>query len=836
MLNYCRDAHCASKNERLVCSLAEKICAAAVDAATYAIDKLYSYRVPDELREQVQIGTRVLVPFGFGNKRAEAVVLAFREDAGEFKLKPIVEVLDETPILTAEQLRLAAWMRERLYCTYFDCVHAMLPAGLWFKRNETYTLAPDADLAALRERDGEAGQVLALFEQPGQTLSVSEIRERLGKGAGQTLDALAGEGILVYHSNTAQKTGDKTEKMLRLDMEASEAMSHISRRSPARMDVVSLLSDGGAMSQKEIVYMTGVSDAALRDMTKKGILRAEYEEVLRAPDFSEVPRAAAPVLSAAQQQAYDGMAALMDENAPRAALLFGVTGSGKTQVYLQLIAHALEQGKSAIVLVPEIGLTPQLLRQFAARFGEEVAVLHSALSAGERYDSFKKIKTGRARVVIGTRSAVFAPAKNLGVIIIDEEQDAAYRSEQSPRYHARDVAKYRAAQTDALLVLGSATPSVETYYGAKQGKYPVFALTERFLGAGLPEVIISDMRGLVREGRSGIIGPDLERELISTLEKGKQAILFLNRRGNSRVIGCGVCGWVPECPSCSTTMTYHSVSGRAMCHYCGASVKITGKCPQCGSTSLFTETPGTQKLEEELHERFPSARVLRMDADTMTAKGAHERLLNQFGKGEADILIGTQMVTKGLDFENVTLVGVLDADQSLYAQDYRAHERTFSLITQVVGRAGRRFDTGRAVIQTYSSLHPVILTAARQDYEAFYESEMQTREALRCPPVCDITMITAVGELEQQVLSSLLALKTRLQSLMEGQFADVKAPVLGPAAAQMVKVMGRYRYHLTIRAKDCARWRRLISGVLREFMQDGKNRGVTVFADSNNEM
>ena len=684
--------------------MAEKICAVAVDAATYAIDKLYSYRVPDELREQVQIGTRVLVPFGFGNKRAEAVVLAFREDAGEFKLKPIVEVLDETPILTAEQLRLAAWMRERLYCTYFDCVHAMLPAGLWFKRNETYTLAPDADLAALRERDGEAGQVLALFEQPGQTLSVSEIRERLGKGAGQTLDALAGEGILIYHSNTAQKTGDKTEKMLRLDMEASEAMSHISRRSPARMDVVSLLSDGGAMSQKEIVYMTGVSDAALRDMTKKGILRAEYEEVLRAPDFSEVPRTAAPVLSAAQQQAYDGMAALMDENAPRAALLFGVTGSGKTQVYLQLIAHALEQGKSAIVLVPEIGLTPQLLRQFAARFGEEVAVLHSALSAGERYDSFKKIKTGRARVVIGTRSAVFAPAKNLGVIIIDEEQDAAYRSEQSPRYHARDVAKYRAAQTDALLVLGSATPSVETYYGAKQGKYPVFALTERFLGAGLPEVIISDMRGLAREGRSGIIGPDLERELISTLEKGKQAILFLNRRGNSRVIGCGVCGWVPECPSCSTTMTYHSVSGRAMCHYCGASVKITGKCPACGSTSLFTETPGTQKLEEELHERFPSARVLRMDADTMNTKGAHERLLNQFGKGEADILIGTQMVTKGLDFENVTLVGVLDADQSLYAQDYRAHERVF--------RSSRRWSaapdgdlTPARRDRTYSPLH-----------------------------------------------------------------------------------------------------------------------------------
>ena len=677
--------------------MTEQICAVAVDAATYAIDKLYSYRVPDELREQVQIGTRVLVPFGFGNKRAEAVVLAFRQDAGEYKLKPIVEVLDDAPVLTAEQLKLAAWMRERLYCTYFDCVRVMLPAGLWFNRNETYALAPDADLAALQAREGEAGAVLALFDRPGQTIALSDIRQRLGgKSVTRVLDALAGEGVLTYHSNTSQKSNDKTEKMLSLDMEAGEAMARISRRSPARMDVVSVLADGGWMSQKELVYMTGVSDAALRDMVKKGILREHYEERLRTPDFSEVPKAAPPVLSAAQQQVYDGIAALMDEDAPRAALLFGVTGSGKTQVYLKLIEKALGQGKSAIVLVPEIGLTPQVLRQFAAQFGDEVAVMHSALSVGERYDSFKKVKSGRARVVIGTRSAVFAPVENLGVLIIDEEQDGAYRSEQSPRYHARDVAKYRVAQQNALLVLGSATPSVETYYGAKQGKYPVFRLSERFLGAGLPDVLISDMRGLVREGRTGVIGPQLESKLIDTLDKGRQAILFLNRRGNSRVIGCALCGWVPECPSCSTSMTYHSVSGRAMCHYCGASVKITGKCPVCGGESLFTETPGTQKVEQELHEKFPSARVLRMDADTMHTKGAHEKLLSQFARGEADILLGTQMVTKGLDFENVTLVGVLDADQSLYAQDYRARERTFSLITQVVGRAGRRFDSASA--------------------------------------------------------------------------------------------------------------------------------------------
>ena len=814
-----------------------QICAVAVDAATYAIDKLYSYRVPDELREQVQIGTRVLVPFGFGNKRAEAVVLGFRRDTGEYKLKPVVEVLDDAPVLTAEQLKLAAWMRERLYCTYFDCVRVMLPAGLWFRRNETYTLAPDADLAALRQREGEEGTVLALFDRPGQTIALSDIRQRLGgKSVTRVLDALAGEGVLVYHSNTTQKSNDKTEKMLSLDMEAGEAMARISRRSPARMDVVSVLADGGWMSQKELVYMTGVTDAALRDMVKKGMLREQYEERFRTPDFSEVPKAAPPVLSAAQQEVYDGIAALMDENAPRAALLFGVTGSGKTQLYLKLIEKALARGKSAIVLVPEIGLTPQVLRQFASQFGDEVAVMHSALSVGERYDSFKKIKSGRARVVIGTRSAVFAPVDNLGVLIIDEEQDGAYRSEQSPRYHARDVAKYRVAQQNALLVLGSATPSVETYYGAKQSKYPVFRLTERFLGTGLPDVLIADMRGLAREGREGVIGPQLESELIDTLKKGKQAILFLNRRGNSRVIGCALCGWVPECPSCSTSMTYHSVSGRAMCHYCGASVKITGKCPVCGGESLFTETPGTQKVELELHEKFPSARVLRMDADTMNTKGAHEKLLSQFAKGGADILLGTQMVTKGLDFENVTLAGVLDADQSLYAQDYRARERTFSLITQVVGRAGRRFDTGKAVIQTYSPAHAVILTAARQDYEAFFEREMETRQALRCPPVCGLTVLTAVGEVEQQVLKSLLALKTRLQSLMEGQYADVKAPVLGPAAAQVVKVMGRYRYHLTMRADSTARWRSLIAGVIREFMQDSKNRGVTVFADENPDL
>lgn len=819
-------------------NLQNKICAVAVDAATFAIDKLYSYRVPDELRGRVAIGSRVLVPFGFGNKRAEGVVLAFREGLPDRKLKPVIEVLDERPILTRGQLALAAWMRERLYCTFFDCVRLMLPAGLWFKRRETYTLSHTAELDALHQREGLEGEVLLLFSSPGQTLALEEIRDSLpGKPVQGVLDALMGEGLLLYRSNTTRRTGDKTEKLLYLAVEAEQARNRVAAgRSPVRQDVVSVLSDGLRMSQKELCYMTGASDATIRDMVKKGILAAEYAETLRTPDFSEIPPMPPPLLSGEQQRAYESLAALLQEGKARAALLFGVTGSGKTQVYLKLIEQTLKAGKSAIVLVPEIGLTPQVLRQFVGRFGETVAVQHSALSAGERYDSFKLIESGRARVVIGTRSAVFAPVRDLGVLIIDEEQDAAYRSEQTPRYHARDVAKYRAAKEKALLVLGSATPSVETYWGAMQGKYPVFRLTERFLGTALPEVVIADQRGALREGRTGVIGRELENELSETLAAHKQAILFLNRRGNSRVIGCALCGWVPECPSCSTTMTYHSVSGRAMCHYCGASVRITGSCPICGGSDLFTETPGTQRVEQELNEKFPTARVLRMDADTMHTKGAHGKLLSKFAAGGADILLGTQMVTKGLDFENVTLVGVLDADQSLYAQDYRARERTFSLITQVVGRAGRRFDKGRAIIQTYSPTHPVILAAARQDYEKFYESEMETRQALQCPPVAELTALTASGEVEQQVLSSLLRLKTRLLSLMEGQYADLKTPVLGPAAASVVRVMGRYRYHLTLRGTPNARWRALIAGVIREFMTDGKNRGVSLYADQNPDL
>lgn len=810
----------------------QAVCAVAVDAATYAIDKLYDYIIPDGLYGQAQVGCRVLVPFGRGNKKSEGVILLLRPPGyPRTRLKPLAEVLDETPVLEDAQIRLAIWLREHLYCTFFDCLRLMLPSGLWFRRRETYTLLRQPETVL----EKPLADVMRLFSETTPERTVEEIRTLTGgRCTNRMLDELEQAGYLEYHSHVQQKTLDKTEKMLSLAVEPSEAMQKAARaRTPVQMDVVSLLADGCSMSQKELSYMTGASDAVLRGMVKRGLLAAEQVERLRTPDYSEVEEVPAPVLNAQQQAAYEGIRARMQTGKPEAALLFGVTGSGKTQIYLRLIDDVLAAGKSAILLVPEIGLTPQIVRLFVGRFGDTVSVLHSGLSAGERYDSWKKIRSGRARVVIGTRSAVFAPVHELGLIVLDEEQDSAYKSEQSPRYHARDVAKYRVSQENALLVLGSATPSVETYFGAEQGKYPMFRLPERYQGVALPKVVIADRRGEARAGWTYTIGRTLYDALAENLERGEQAILFLNRRGNSRVIGCTMCGWVPECPSCSTTLTYHSASGRAMCHFCGASIKITGLCPECGSPHLYMESAGTQRVEEELHTLFPKARVLRMDADTTTTKNSHYRLLETFAKGRADILLGTQMVAKGLDFEHVTLVGVLDADQSLYAQDYRARERTFSLITQVVGRAGRREMQGRAIIQTYSPDHPVILAAARQDYEKFYADEIDVRRALLMPPVQQMLLLTAVGERESEVMTALLRLKNRLLSLMQGQFADFRYPVLGPSPASVVRVMGRYRYHLILRCPDNKRRRQLISGVLLEFLKDNRNRGISVFADLN---
>lgn len=812
--------------------MACNVCSVAVSAATYAIDKLYDYIIPEGIL--LKPGMRVEVPFGRGNRKCEGFVLRLLTLPETGKLKAVERVLDKGPVLDKNMIALAAYMCSELFCTFYDCAKAMLPAGLWFQREEGYELAPDAspERVALLSADYP---FLSLFLKTAYW-PVADLARELGEAFDtQKLTALCQEGILEFRSELEQKVKDKTVRVYALNIPFEDAYARTEKgHSTVRMDIVSCLASEGRMNQQELCYMTGANPAILSAMVKQGILKAEREEVFRTPDFFVEGESPGPVnLSVEQQVAYEGLTALLKEEEAKAAVLFGVTGSGKTQVYIRLIEDTLQVGKSAILLVPEIGLTPQMLSRFTQYFGSEIAVLHSALSAGERYDNWKKIRSGQAHVIIGTRSAVFAPAVNLGVIIIDEEQDTAYKSENSPRYHARDIAKYRVMQEKALLVMGSATPSVETWYGAQEGKYPVFSIKQRYQGAELPDVRIADMRGVLRQGYSGVLGPVLCQELAKAFKEEKQSILFLNRRGNSRLVTCTQCGWTPVCTACSVSMTYHSVNERLVCHYCGRSVPLPIICPECSSRHLKTAVAGTQKVELEIMERFPHARVLRMDADTTSVKNAHNQLLARFEKGEADILLGTQMVTKGLDFENVSLVGVLDADQSLYAQDYRASERAFSLITQVVGRAGRRETQGRAVIQTYSPEHPVLLAAARQDYESFYHAEIEVRRALLCPPVRQIVVLTGSGEAEHIVLSAMVRLKLRIEGLMKGQFSDFTYPVLGPAPAGVVKVNNRYRYHLSVRCPGGKRRRELIGGLLREFARDSQNRGITLFADIN---
>ncbi len=628
--------------------------------------------------------------------------------------------------------------------------------------------------------------------------------------------------------------GDKTGQTASLALPAEEALAAVTPRrktAPLRYAVVELLCAVGSASVKELCYFTGASAATVRSLAKSGLITLEKAEQYRRVEVGNVPPAGPVVLNEEQQAAFEGLDRLAREGRPAAALLYGVTGSGKTQVYLKLIRSVLERGRTAMVLVPEIALTPQLLRIFTSHFGDDVAVLHSSLRTGERYDEWKRVKAGLAHVVLGTRSAVFAPTRDLGLLILDEEQEGTYKSENQPRYHAAEVAKYRCVQNNALLVLGSATPSVETFYQAKTGSYHLFELRKRYNEHALPQVLIADMKEELKGGGGGALSGLLKEELAKNILAGEQSILFLNRRGASRMVSCGLCGYVPECPRCSVHLTYHSANGRLMCHHCGHSEVKPQVCPVCGGPLEFIGV-GTQRVEEELQALFPGVEVLRMDADTISATRTHDKLLSRFREKKIPILLGTQMVAKGLDFENVTLVGVLAADLSLYVDDYRAGERTFSLLTQVVGRAGRGSKIGRAVIQTWTPENEVITLAARQDYDAFYEQELPLRRLRRCPPFAHLFVLTASGREEHAVLHACQRMRLGLDQLLRRrEYAPFQAQVFGPAPATVAKVNDRYRYRLTLSAPNNKEIRALVAHLVRTAQNDKENRGVSVFAD-----
>lgn len=802
-----------------------EIAKVAVSAAPYSIDKPYDYLVPDTLLDAALPGIRVTVPFGRGNRTSEGVILARTRGEKVRGLKPLTTVLDPAPVLDENGIALALWLRQRYFCTMFEAVKTILPAGLWYRLEERFFLCISPEEARARCAGITGGDRLLELLAASGSISKEDL-EHAGIPV-STLRAMEREGILCRQSAAKRQIGDKTRTMAELAISAEEALALTERRrssAPVRYAVTQLLLSVGKASTGEICYYTGATMRTLRAMEKAGLLALTQEEALRVPAEEAADPGPKIIFSQEQQRAFNGILPLLESGRAEAALLYGVTGSGKTQVYIRLVQETLRMGKSAIVLVPEIVLTPQMMRKFRAYFGSEVAMLHSSLRMSERYDQWKRIRRGEVRVVLGTRSAIFAPVRNLGLIVLDEEQEGSYQSENPPRYHTRDVAKFLCARFGATLLLGSATPSVESFYAAEKGTYHLFTLRQRYNARALPRVSIADLREEIRRGNPGVIGHLLQEELAENLRRGEQSILFLNRRGNSRMLLCGECGYVPQCPRCSAALTYHSANGRLMCHHCGHSQSAVDTCPQCGGKMKHIGC-GTQKVEQELGVLFPDVPVLRMDADT--AAGGHSVLLERFEKERIPILLGTQMVAKGLDFENVTLVGVLSADLSLYVDHYQAAERTFNLLTQVVGRAGRGGQTGRAVIQTYTPENDVIRSAAAQDYEAFYSQEIRLRQLRQCPPFADHFSFAFSGADEGAVLRSAAAARDSLRQLFPDQ------EVLGPAPAPVLKVNNRYRYHVLLVDHNCKPTRDKISWLLKTFSNDRANRGVNIFVDCN---
>ena len=739
----------------------------AVSNATFHFDKLYTYAVMPDQQDTVRLGSMVLVPFGRGSRARMGVVLACDAEPESAKLKFLFDVAPASACLTPELLRLVHFLKERTFCTYYEAVKAVIPYGAQYKP----TVAEDGVTPVLQKQ-------------------------------------------LVRHTENAYKlVGTLPPKP---------------RPTAKQLAAVALLAGGertlSALEEK------GISRAVLDNLCAKGVL--ECSKVNKSIDlYSSIPLKNEPILLTEEQQAaYDALLPGLEDAAPHSALLYGVTGSGKTLVFLKLIEHCLQMGRRALVLVPEISLTPQMILRLKSQFGKRVAVQHSALNHTERLLQWQMIQDGGADIVVGTRSAIFSPLENIGLVIIDEEQEHTYRSESSPRYSAHEVARQRAAENGALLLLASATPSTESYYAAQHGRTQLVRLTKRYGGNPLPKVQIVDMRAELASGNPREISLAMEDAIRYNLEAGKQTILLLNRRGYQTVAQCEDCREVLKCPKCSVPMVYHKSAHKLLCHYCGSQLDPPpARCPACGGKLQYRGF-GTQKAEEELTKLFPEARILRMDQDTTAAKDAHEKLLAKFARHEYDIMVGTQMVAKGLDFEDVTLVGVLGIDSLLFAQGFRAYETVFSLVTQVVGRSGRAKDPGFAIIQTTDPDNPVLNLAAAQDYDAFFEQEIAYRKLGLYPPFCGLCVVGFAGPKESEVARA----AARFAALLGQQAAkqpDLPLRVLGPTPGSIEKINDTYRYKLTIKCRNDRRFRDLVRSTLELYEREKLPSKATVAVD-----
>ncbi len=806
----------------------------AVERTAFYFDRLFSYEIPAEMAAFVSRGVRVLVPFGRGNRLSQGMVFSAEEAPRTPGLKAVAAALDREPLLDEEGFRLVEYMADNAFCTLYDAVRCLIPAGLSVEAKASYSFQPGFDQGLLPTLSPDEQKLLRLM------LSADSQKELnlLFAGSGgssrrKAAESLCQKNILKEEKTLTRRVGDKAARMVRLCPGAEAGAPGCT---PKQQEVLRILEEVGAAAEREVAYHAGVTESVVRTLVKKGLCEYFEQQVYRIPQMPDGPPPEQLGLSAKQQEVYEGLSSLYRKGEPAAALLFGVTGSGKTQVFIRLIEDCLKDGRQALLMVPEIALTPQMLQKFRGYFGSDVAVLHSSLSLGERLDEYRRIKAGAARIVIGTRSSVFAPMGRLGLIIMDEEGEHSYKSDAAPRYHARDVAKLRCVHHKALLLMASATPSVESYYAAKTGRYHLFSLTERYGEAALPKVELINMMAEEQAYNFSPLSSRLSEAMLSAYERGEQSIILLNRRGYATFGLCMDCGEAMRCPNCSVSLTYHKANGCLMCHYCGYARRLPEPCPACGGKKVRLMGAGTQKVEDLIAKQIPKARVLRMDADTTYSRYAYEEKFAQFEAGQYDIMIGTQMVAKGLNFPGVTLVGVLGADQYLYSGDFRCGEKTFSLITQVAGRSGRFDKPGLACIQTVSPDHPVIAHAAAQDYEGFYAEEIQIRRYALQPPFCDLLVAGFSGLDEKRVADCADGFYAILSRRFVEEQPPLPAVLLGVSQAPIYRVNGKYRRRIVVKCKNSKRLRALLRAAVAEAGEAKLFRQVSFYLDMNGEI
>ncbi len=795
-------------------------------------DKLFDYIIPESLYPLVSVGSFVMVGFGKSNRRTKAVVLAVYEDDSERVLKQINAVIDNSVTLNAEFVKIIHYVKKRCFCSFYEAAKLVIPYGCNYNLSETVIAHPKE--AARAQMSPLEEEIYSYLSSKEKAVSVKEIYDSFGDSARMVLGTLKSKGYLSVDVTAKRNIGDLTVNILSLAIDDFELARLLKLKTTGEKQaaVMIFLRENGEMSAKEVCYMTGATSATVNSLIKKGIIETRIEEVYRLPHIEATEEKAEIKLNADQQRVFDEISS---QEGFFPFVLRGVTGSGKTHVYLKLCGKVISEDKTAIVLMPEIALTSQIITRFYKLFGRKIAILHSGLSIGEKTDEWKRLKNGEAKIAIGTRSAIFAPVENVGAIIIDEEQEHTYKSEMTPKYSARDVALLRAKFNNCPVIYASATPSVSTYSKAKGGNYRLLTMENRFNNDSLPEVTVVDMRKEVTSGNTGIISTPLFDEISKNLKRGEQTLLFLNRRGYNWFISCRLCGQTVTCPKCSISLTYHSENGRLMCHHCGYSTSNTESCPSCGEKSLKFFGTGTQRVVSELEVLFPEAKIMRLDADTTVKKNSHDEILSSFARHEADILVGTQMIAKGLDFPDVTLAAVLMADFSIYADDYKANEKTFAQITQVIGRAGRAEKSGRAIVQTFSPENRVLNLAITQDYEAFYNEEIELRKQLTYPPYCDVCQLTFESQIESAALNAAKETANECVRLRNEKYLNLPLIGLGPSPARVLKINNSYKYKLLLKCRINEEFYNFTEEVLNFFYTNKQFKNVNISVEYNPE-